>query len=103
MSNDESIFGEVISVYTQEQAIEDGVLIHAGDCGKQKVLFTSNLFYDGFEDLQKRTALVKRGLEMLKKDDLEDTSYMRLRVIEKDKIWVIWNAEGITFMKPEDY
>jgi len=102
MSKDD-IFGEVISVYTQEQAIEDGVLVHTGDCGKQKVLFTSNLFYDGYEDLEKRTALVKRGLEMLAKDDPEDTSYMRLRVIEKDKIWVIWNAEGITFMKPEDY
>ena len=67
------------------------------------MLFTSSLFYDGFEDLHKRTELVKRGLEMLGKDDPEDTSYMRLRVIEKGKIWVIWNTEGITFMKPEDY
>lgn len=103
MDNNENIFGEVISVYTQEQAIEDGVLIHTGNCGRHKVIFTSNLFYDGFGDLRKRTALVKKGLEMLKKDDPEDTSYMRLRVIEKNEIWVIWNAEGITFMKPEDY
>ena len=96
-------FGEVISVYTQDQAIEDGVLVHTGYCGKERVVFTNNLFHEGYEDLDKRTALIKKGLEMLKKDDPEDTSYMRLRVIEKGKIWVIWNGDGFTFMKPEDY
>lgn len=94
---------EIISVYTQEQAIEDGILIPVGFCGKQKVIFTSNLFADGYEDADKRVALVRKGLEMLRGDDPEDTKYMRLRVIEKDRIWVIWNAEGFTFMKPEDY
>jgi len=95
---------EVISTYTQAQAIADGVLVVTGYCGNQKVIFTTNLFYDGYsEDVEKRTELVKKGLEMLKKDDPEDSNYMRLRVIEKGKIWVIWNHEGITFMKPEDY
>ena len=94
---------ELVHVYTQEQAIEDGVLAHVGYCGNQKVIFTSNLFAEGYEDEDKRRALVMRGLEMLKEPDPEDTDYMKLRVIEKGSIWVIWNAEGFTFMKPEDY
>ncbi len=94
---------EIISIYTQDQAIEDGVLALVGYLGKQRIVFTSNLLYDGYEDSEKRIALIKKGLELLKKDDPEDSPHMRLRVIEKDKIWVIWNAEGFTFMKPEDY
>jgi hypothetical protein len=51
----------------------------------------------------KRDALIKKGLNLLAKVDKEDTNYMRLRVVVKDKIWVVLNGEGITFMKPEDY
>lgn len=93
----------VISVYTQEQAIEDGILTIVGTVGKTPVIFTTNLFYDGYEDKEKRTSLIKRGLELLNKPDAEDDENMKLRVIEKDKIWVILNVEGITFMKPDDY
>ena len=94
---------EVISTYTLEQAIEDGVLVRVGLCGKYPVIFTSNLFSEGYEDKGKRMTLVNKGLEMLKVPDPEDTEYMRLRVIEKDKIWVIADGQAITFMKPSDY
>ena len=94
---------DIISRYTQEQAIEDGVLVKVGTCGRLPVVFTSNLFYDGYEKQEKRTELVKKGLEMLRQPDKEDTDYMKLRVIEKDKIWVILDGNGITFLKPEDY
>ena len=95
---------KVIFAYTQAQAIEDGVLLVVGYCGKEKVVFTRTLFYDGYEDVEKRKALVVRGLELLKVPDAEDSEYMKLRVIEKDKLWVIWSAgEGFVFMKPEDY
>lgn len=94
---------EIIYSYTQEQAIEDGILVKVGACGKVPVIFTTNLFYDGYEDREKRVELVKKGLEMLKQPDKEDTDYMKLRVIEKDKIWVILDGNGITFLKPEDY
>jgi len=93
----------VIYSYTKEQAIEDGVLVSVGTVGTQSVVFTSNLFADGYEDKQKRIELVNRGLEMLKQPDPEDTDYMKLRVIEKDKIWVILDGSGITFLRPEDY
>lgn len=95
---------QVIFAYTQAQAIEDGVLIVVGYCGKERVVFTSNLFYDGYSETERRRELVMRGLGLLKLPDPEDSEYMKLRVIEKDKLWVIWSAgEGFVFMKPEDY
>ena len=93
----------VISSYTLEQALDDGVLVRVGLCGKYPVVFTSNLFADGYEDKDRRTALVQKGIEMLKLPDPEDSDSMRLRVIEKDKLWVIADGQAITYMKPEDY
>jgi len=93
------VFGEVISRYTQGEAIEDGVLVLVGYAGPEKVIFTRTLFEQGFEDPIKRLVLVNKGIEMLQAKDNEDSSTMRLRVIEKNKIWVIWNqGEGITFL-----
>jgi len=111
---EESLFNKenVIYEYTQEQAIEDGILVVVGSCGRQRIIFTTNLFSDYLEegkdgdnkvDIKKLRGTIKKGLNMLKRPDKEDSKYMRLRVIEKDRIWVIWNTEGFTFMKPEDY
>jgi hypothetical protein len=93
----------LIYKYTAEDAVADGVFVYVGDVGKEKVYFTSNLFADGYEEIDRRTGLVKRGLEMLSRPDSEDSDYMHLRVIEKDRIWVVRTGEGITYMKPEDY
>ena len=27
---------------------------------------------------------------------------MKLRVIKKDEVWVVFNADGLTYMRPED-
>ena len=98
------VFGEVISRYTQDQAIEDGILVFVGYAGRERVVFTRTLFSEGYEEETLRQALVGKGIALLLKDDPEDSPTMRLRVIEKDKLWVIWNSgEGVTFLKPEDY
>jgi len=98
------VFGEVISTYTQDQAIDDGFLVFTGNWGDERVLFTSALFAQGYEDAEKRTRLIELGLKHLRQPDKEDTAEMRLRVIEKNKIWVIWNpGYGVTFLQPEDY
>ena len=95
----------IISEYTMNQAIEDGILIEVGevqrnDGTKIRVVFTRTLFEEGgYEDKTKRVALVTRGMELLKNSDPEDTDYMRLRVIEKGRIWAIHDGNGITFMK----
>lgn len=96
------IYGEPISVYTTQQAIKDGLLIKTGYLQPDNipVLFTSNLFYDVKNTYK---IIINKGLELLKQPNKEDTEYMKLRVIEKNKIWVIADLQGITFMKPEDY
>ena len=94
---------DIISKYTQDDAIADGMLVIVGFVKDIKIVFTTNLFDDGYEDNTKREVLVKKGLKLLEQPDKEDTSYMKLRVIVKSEIWLVYNAEGITFMKPEDY
>ena len=100
----DSLFGEPISVYTQDEAIDDGVLVWVGYVGKQRVVFTRNLFDDGYQDEVKRRTLIQCGIEMICLENAEDCPERRLRVIEKGKLWVIWHVgEGFTFLKPEDY
>jgi len=107
MNNDKNphpIFGEFIFSYTQDEAIEDGTLVHVGNIGSQRVVFSRSLFDQGFVDECKRKALIEQGLELLCWRDPEDSPSMRLRVIEKNKIWVIWNiGEGFIFLTPGDY
>ncbi|OVE80498.1 hypothetical protein BVY01_00165 [bacterium I07] len=101
----DNLFDHVISVYTQDQAIDDGILVPVGRLNTgQQVVFTRNLFETGgYEDLEKRLDLIQTGIAMLNKSDSEDSPYMRLRVIEKGQIWVIADGNGLTFLKPEDY
>ena len=101
----DNLFDNVISSYTQEQAIEDGILVEVGKLtSDQKVVFTRNLFETGgYEEEEPRIHLIERGINLLRKSDPEDTEYMKLRVIEKDRIWVIADGNGLTFMRPEDY
>lgn len=99
----EELFGPVIYSYTTEQAVEDGVLVHAGSVGQHQVYFTRTLWDAGYSDLQERIDLVNRGIELLRQPDPEDSKYMKLRVIEKDKLWVIAEPGKLTYLKPDDY
>lgn len=96
------VYGEPISVYTKEQAIQDGILIKVDYLSNTNlpVTFTSNLFSDVKDHYND---IIKKGLDLLNKKDPEDDDNYKLRVIEKNQIWVIANSEGVTFMKPEDY
>jgi len=96
------IYGEPIAVYTKEQAIEDGILVKVGELANLKlpVIFTTNLFNDVKDNYRD---IITRGLELLNQKNEEDDGNYKLRIIEKNKIWVIANSEGVTFMKPEDY
>ena len=93
---------QLLSIYTQAQAIEDGVLVKCGEIKGIRIIFTANLFKD-YKDDWNRKCLILRGLKMIAKPHPEDTSTVRPRVIEGGKIWVIWDGDGITFLKPEDY
>ena len=86
-------FGEVIDRYSLKQAVEDGVLLKVGEfaLNHRPIVFTSNLFVDVKERCQE---VIRKGIELLKQPDAEDDEYMKLKVIEKGKIWVVLNAEG---------
>ena len=103
--NTELIFDNIISTYTQEEAIQDGILVQVGMLASGRpIVFTSHLFDSGgYHDLSRMLELIERGMSLLKMPDPEDSPHMKLRVIEEGRIWVIWNAEGITFLRPEDY
>lgn len=103
MSDENEEEWPVIYKYTAEDAVNDGVFVHIGNVNNEKVYFTRNLFEQGYENEKKRLDLVQRGLQMLSQSDPEDTDYMHLRVIERGRIWVVRNGEGITYMLPSDY
>jgi hypothetical protein len=66
----------VISRYTAEEAERDGIFVHVGNVGSEKVYITANLFSEGYMDENRRIELVNRGLDLLRKPDPEDTDYM---------------------------
>jgi type I site-specific restriction endonuclease len=94
------VFGEPISIYTQQQAINDGFLIKVGKISNLPVVFTSNLFEEVKDHYQE---IIQQGLTLLNQPNFEDDKYSKMRIIKPNQIWVIANAEGVTFMKPEDY
>ena len=101
---------DVISVYTREDAIQDGVLVRLdvrASGNPLDVCFTANLWddYKADELHRLRMTLIMTGLTRLSEDDPEDLLGVRkLRVIVEDRIWVIEDTDGaITFMRPEDY
>ena len=108
----DDLFGDadVISVYTRQDAIQDGVLIKLdvrASGNPLDVCFTANLWadYKADELHRLRMTLIMTGLTRLNADDLDDLPGVRkLRVIVEDRIWVIQDTdEAITFMRPEDY
>lgn len=101
LSNED--FGEPISTYTKEDAVADGQQVWVGTVAKQKIYFTDNLLFGGFEEEEKRLSLINEGLFALSKQDDEDSEYMKLRVLQKGAVWVVQGLDGIIFMKPEDY
>ncbi len=101
--NDDEEFGDLIYKYTADDAVEDSLFVKVGKLGFFPIYITNNLYNEGYEDKNKLNELLKEGFELLSKPNKEDTDYLHLRVVEKDKIWVALNGEGIIFMKPEDY
>ena len=100
---------DVVSVYTREQAIDDGILVrvpYRRDGRNLDLCFTANLFADYEEDETARNEVIERGLHLLQQHDPEDLPGVRkLRVIEADLIWVVEDFIGgpLTYMRPEDY
>jgi len=72
------------------------------DDEKIGVCFTANLLAE-YPDIEKRGAFIRQGFALLNTPDSEGEGYRKLRVVEKDKVWVIWDGDGITFLRPDNY
>ena len=95
-----------ISVYTRQDAIDDGVLVpYQFTCkGKRYDVCFTRALHERYADApQLREIIAKTGIRLLGQPDREDDGYRKLRVIEAKKVWVIEDGEGITYLRPEDY
>ncbi|MFH1224697.1 MAG: hypothetical protein V1676_02745 [Candidatus Diapherotrites archaeon] len=106
------IYGEPISVYTEEQGLKDGVLHFFGrGAGNRRLLFTDSVMGALAEggnaekrpNLERLTDLFLEGFEALREPDEEDSEYMKLRKIQRGRFWVIEELGKITLMLPSDY
>ncbi len=103
----ESCFGEPISVYTDSQAVEDGVLVPVtGDGGVNRVTravfdqFTKSIGNKSLK-ITDITALMAaiRFMHRLTPDN-----GWRTGIYQSKKLWLIPNeVGGLTLMFPEDY
>jgi len=89
---------EIISIYTKEQAIEDGVLVDFGVFGGRNIVFTSNLI-QALEKVEIIVALID-GLAAAEKFVGPDLKEL---IIGSKRVWVDYVGHDLTFMLPEDY
>lgn len=97
----------VISRYSAEAAIADGVLVEVGAVGTNRVLFTASLLHDGYTDAERRRWLIGKALQALKRHDHTDDEGGKFRCLrfepEGEEVFVVLDGAGITLMRPEDY
>lgn len=91
-------FGEPISVYTTEQAIEDGVLFDAGRIFNRSVVVTANLIHT-LTKPEIIAALIAGLFRASHNQEPDIVGY----TIGDHKLFVDDNGETITVMLAEDY
>ncbi len=106
-------FGELISEYSLEQAIDDGVLVEVFNYNTKDfvekytngkpVVATAHLF-----NQMSQTALIDLWNEYVDwrlniKETLPEEDQMFVTEIEGKNVWVIEDGQAITMMYPEDY
>ncbi len=89
---------DIISIYTRQDAINDGIIFNAGRIANREVDITTNLIAK-LDKYELAKAIVK-GLELaryFRKPDMKEIE------VNGKKIWVDDNGSVITLMLPEDY
>lgn len=116
---------EIISSYTEEQAIEDGILLlmpfTVSYCNSRVNIITANCFQTivAMESLSRpapeKIPPITIDFEKLRKiickqvascsSNLESDQDMGIceGTDTIEKFWIVWNGNGYTFMLPEDY
>lgn len=89
---------EVISRYSTEEAIADGVLVRVGEIEDWDVLFTTHLV----EELSKEDLLSALYVGLVKARAMNGPDIAEFSIGGR-RVWVDDNAYHLTFMLPEDY
>src|SRR2546421_11958316 len=103
------MFGKVISVYSLERAIEDGVLVEVFKNRWQElsqgkpIVATSHLF-----NAVSLAALLEIWNEFVRwntqiKPTLSEEEHMFVTTMNGETIWLIEDGEAFTMMYPDDY
>ena len=95
----QAMFGCPISVYSSEQAIEDGILFGAGSLLGRRIIFTTNLL----EKIKDKAALITiavSGLALASRFIEPDLAVIEIGGV---KAYAQDNGAELTFMLPEDY
>jgi hypothetical protein len=89
---------DIISVYTREDAIEDGIIFNAGRIANRDVDLTANLIekLDKYE-LAKAIVTALEIARHFRQPDMKEIN------INGKRVWVDDNGSVITLMLPEDY
>jgi len=85
------------------------VLYDVGSVGGENVYFGEHLLFDGYEDdMEKQMALVRKGLDLLKKPRDLDNERRKVRMLEENgkRVFVIYDTsgkrDGYYFLEEED-
>jgi hypothetical protein len=100
---------DIISSYTQQEALEDGVLVELFKkswpklTGGRPILATSHLFYKvslaGLMEVWNEFAGWRRNIM----PTLPEEERLFHTLMDDKKVWVIEDNSGFTLMYPEDY
>jgi hypothetical protein len=107
----ESVFGPVISAYSEKQAVEDGVLVPICEIDGKRIVFTCGIM----------STITKRDASGIEKVDVSAIKYIiraglleLRRVMGTDAegiaklehlgtIWAVEEPGKVTFMRPDEY
>ena len=89
---------DIISVYTRDDAIDDGVIFNAGRIANREVDLTTNLIaeLDKYE-LAKAIVMALEVVRSFRQPDMKEIE------VNGKRVWVDDNGSIITLMLPEDY
>jgi len=93
----------IISKYTRQQAVNDGLLVQIHNWGDKPVMATTHLQADftwaEMFDIWLEFRAWKKDVE----PNLPEEKKLFVTVKKDKKIWIIEDAESYTLMYPEDY
>jgi hypothetical protein len=95
---------EIIDVYTDEQAIEDGVIIPVKFGSITRI---TRAVFDDFDkggfDAPRFYSFMNEAVKILEGQMKAKKDWFYSAVIEQQKYFFVENGSGFTLMKPEDY